>query len=242
MKAPENIPEELLNEYTMNGQALMEYKYANDCSEETQALINANFTQEIFDQSLQRIKNKERNYYGHTDTWMYQALANFPVKDKNVCLMGSTHPWYEAMLIEYGVTTCTVIEYSKRDPFHEKITYLQPHEVEDRTFDACISISSYEHDGLGRYGDPLNPNGDIEAMKKTATLLNPDGLLYLSIPIGLDKVVFNLHRVYGKVRIEKLLEGWETVEKFGFFPDSFENNVNGVNGSPYQPIYILKSK
>jgi len=72
--------------------------------------------------------------------------------------------------------------------------------------------------------------------------LNPDGLLYLSIPIGLDKVVFNLHRVYGKVRIEKLLEGWETVEKFGFFPDSFENNVNGVNGSPYQPIYILKSK
>lgn len=242
MKAPENIPEELLSEFSMDGQVVMEYKYANDCSDETQALINANFTQEIFDNSIRRIKNKERNYYGHTDTWMYQALQEFPVAGKNVCLMGSTHPWYEAMLIEHGVSNCTVIEYSKREPFHKDITYLQPHEVGDRTYDACISISSYEHDGLGRYGDPLNPNGDLEAMKRTASLLNPDGLLYLSIPIGLDKVVFNLHRVYGRIRIEKMLEGWETIEKYGFFSNSFDNNVNGVNGSPYQPIYVLKQK
>jgi len=27
-------------------------------------------------------------------------------------------------------------------------------------FDMVFSFSSIEHDGLGRYGDPLNPNGD----------------------------------------------------------------------------------
>jgi len=78
-------------------------------------------------------------------------------------------------------------------------------------------------------------------MKNTKDLIHKDSLLFLSVPIGIDKVVFNLHRVYGKHRIEKLLDGWEIVDKFGFFEESLENNVNGVDGSPYQPVYILKN-
>jgi hypothetical protein len=38
-------------------------------------------------------------------------------------------------------------------------------------FDLVLSMSSFEHDGLGRYGDPLNPNGDIMAMRSTRRLL-----------------------------------------------------------------------
>ena len=38
-------------------------------------------------------------------------------------------------------------------------------------FDIAMSISSFEHDGLGRYGDPLNPDGDIIAMRSTRRLL-----------------------------------------------------------------------
>ena len=241
IKAPETIPSEMLVEYLMGGDAYLEYSYLNDCSEEIQNVVNDGFTKDNFDSCIQRIKNKEVNYYGNTDTWMYKALEKYPVKDKDVCIMGSTYPWYEAMIIEYGAKSCTVIEYSKRESFHEKITYLQPHEITDQKFDMCLSISSYEHDGLGRYGDPLNPNGDIEAMVNTKNFLNKDGVLYLVVPIGLDKVVFNKHRVYGNVRIKKLLTGWEVLDRFGFFADSFTNNVNGVGGTPYQPIYILKN-
>tara|TARA_R110000824_G_scaffold1178_4_gene6342 strand:+ start:975 stop:1703 length:729 start_codon:yes stop_codon:yes gene_type:complete len=241
MKAPDKIPSKLYKEFTMNGKAALEFKYANDCSQEVQDLINANFTQEIFEASLTRVQQKEQNYYGHTDTWLYEALEKYPIRDKDICLMGSTHPWYEAMVIAHGAKSCSVIEYSKRETFHEKIVYLQPDEVGEKTFDASLSISSYEHDGLGRYGDPLNPNGDIEAMAKTKTLIKKDGLLYLAVPIGRDKVVFNVHRVYGRHRIDQLLEGWETVEQFGFFENSFDNDVNGTKGSPYQPLYILKN-
>tara|TARA_Y100000310_G_scaffold162144_1_gene162076 strand:+ start:122 stop:868 length:747 start_codon:yes stop_codon:yes gene_type:complete len=241
IKAPETIPSDMLIEYLMGGDAYLEYSYLNDCSEETQNTLNGGFTKHNFDSCIQRIKNKEENYYGTTDKWMYEALEKYPLKDKDVCIMGSTYPWYEAMVIEYEVKSCTVIEYSKRDSFHEKITYIQPHEITNQKFDVCISISSYEHDGLGRYGDPLNPNGDIEAMVNTKKFLNKDSLLYLAVPIGIDKVVFNKHRVYGPNRIKKLLSGWETVDRFGFFADSFSNNVNGVNGTPYQPIYILKN-
>jgi len=241
MKAPEDIPHKFFNSFSMNGKAAMEYKYANDCSEETQKLINDNFTEDIFKESLKRIEAGEQNYYGYTDSWLYESLEKYPIAGKDVCIMGSTHPWYEAMVISYGAKSCTVIEYSPRQSFHENIVYLQPHEVGDRKFDACFSISSYEHDGLGRYGDPLNPDGDLIAMKNTKELINKGCLLYLSVPIGVDKVVFNLHRVYGSHRIEKLLENWEIVEQFGFFENSFQNNVNGINGSPYQPIYVLRN-
>ena len=47
-----------------------------------------------------------------------------------------------------------------------------------------LSLSSFDHDGLGRYGDPLNPDADIAAMKTVARVLNDHGLLILTIPIG----------------------------------------------------------
>jgi hypothetical protein len=62
------------------------------------------------------------------------------------------------------------------------------------------------------------------------------------VPVGLDKIVFNVHRVYGEKRLPKILEGWQEVDRFGFFEQSYTNNVNGVNGTPYQPIQVLKKK
>ena len=240
MEAPTQIPPEMLDAFSMQGKAIIEYRYANDCSDETQELINNNFTEENFNTSLARVHRNEQNYYGLTDTWMYEAIKRYPLEDKSVCIMGSTYPWYEAMVVDAGAASCTVIEYSPRPSFHDKITYLQPHEVVDQQYDVCLSISSYEHDGLGRYGDPLNPTGDLEAMTKTKNNLTDDGLLFLCVPMGLDKVVFNLHRVYGRARIPLLLQGWSVVDRFGFFKDTFTNNTNGTKGSPYQPIYILK--
>ena len=43
------------------------------------------------------------------------------------------------------------------------------------TFDVILSISSFEHDGLGRYGDPLDPDGDLRSMKEAAQILRPGG-------------------------------------------------------------------
>ena len=57
----------------------------------------------------------------------------------------------------------------------------------------------------------------------------------------IDKTIeYNLNYIKKNISIKKLLSGWETVDRFGFFADSFSNNVNGISGTPYQPIYILK--
>jgi len=241
MKAPESIPYSMFVKYSMQGNTKIEYSYRNDCSEETQELINNNFTEEIFVQSLEKIKKREQNYYGPTDTWMYEALEKYPVDGKHVAIFGSTHPWYEAMAISHGASKCTVIEYSKRKSFHEKIQYIQPHEVGETKYDVCFSISSFEHDGLGRYGDPLDPDGDLKAMENAKNIIRKDGLMFLSIPAGYDKVVFNLHRVYGEKRMPMLLSNWDQLDLFGGYHGMFTNDTNGVNGSPYQPVYVIKN-
>ena len=241
MKAPESIPGEMYDRYSMDGKVSVLYHYRNDCSDEIQQMINANFTQEEYNKCVTRIENRETNYYLDTDAWLYQALDSFPIEGKHICIAGSAYPWYEAMAIVYGAEKCTVIEYSDRESFHPKIEYVKPGSEGDILFDACLSISSYEHDGLGRYGDPLNPDGDLEAMQHMKKLLKKDGLMYLAVPAGRDKVYFNVHRVYGEKRYPLLIKNWELVAKYGFAQETFSNNINTAHQSPYQPVAVLRN-
>ena len=49
------------------------------------------------------------------------------------------------------------------------------------------------HDGLGRYGDPLNPDGDLSAVREMRALLKPRGWLLLGVPTNAwDRLVFPL--------------------------------------------------
>lgn len=47
--------------------------------------------------------------------------------------------------------------------------------------DFAWSFSSWEHDGLGRYGDPLDPWGDIKAMQRASCYVKPGGCLQLRL-------------------------------------------------------------
>ena len=39
-------------------------------------------------------------------------------------------------------------------------------------YDAVVTYSSVEHAGLGRYGDPLDPDGDVAAMAPLSFFLS----------------------------------------------------------------------
>ena len=65
--------------------------------------------------------------------------------------------------------------------------------------DYCDSLSclhALEHFGLGRYGDLVDPRGFERGFVNMAALLKQAGVLYLSVPIGIDRVEFNAHRVF----------------------------------------------
>ena len=40
----------------------------------------------------------------------------------------------------------------------------------------------------------VNPDGDLRSMEKLAALVRPGGLLFVSVPVGNDLMVFNAHR------------------------------------------------
>lgn len=52
------------------------------------------------------------------------------------------------------------------------------------TMKLAIFICSFDHDGLGRYGDPINPWGDLLAMQTVQRVLYEGGHLFLTVPIG----------------------------------------------------------
>jgi hypothetical protein len=63
----------------------------------------------------------------------------------------------------------------------------------------CDSISclhAIEHLGLGRYADPIDPQGYARGLANLAALLQPNGRLYLATPMGRERVEFNANRVF----------------------------------------------
>lgn len=59
---------------------------------------------------------------------------------------------------------------------------------------SCLHV--LEHVGLGRYGDPINPHGSFLAATELQRVLQPGGRLFLSVPVGRERVCFNAHRVF----------------------------------------------
>jgi SAM-dependent methyltransferase len=186
------------------------------------------------------IANEKGLYYYDTDVWLYQALKKHNIKDKDVVIVGSEQPWYETIAYIYSGKACSCLEYNKRVCESDKIKYYQYDTYDSLPkFDVCISISSIEHSGLGRYGDKIDPMGDIKTMRDIKNILKKDGVFFLSVPIGKDRVMWNAHRVYGKIRLELLLDGWECIDTYGMSDGLLTTDSNSFK--TIQPILVLRS-
>ena len=75
-----------------------------------------------------------------------------------------------------------------------------------------------EHIGLGRYGDPIDPTGDIKAISELIRILAPKGRLFFVVPIGKSRIEFNAHRIYDKAQILTLFSKLNILD-FTLIPD-----------------------
>jgi hypothetical protein len=71
----------------------------------------------------------------------------------------------------------------------------------DRSIASLSCLHVIEHVGLGRYGDPINADGARLAAGELQRLVDHGGTLYLSTPIGRERVCFNAHRVFAPATI-----------------------------------------
>ena len=84
--------------------------------------------------------------------------------------------------------------------------------------DVITCISTAEHIGLGRYGDKLDPQGDLKALRELRESLKPKGLLILTVPYGRPAVVFPAHRVYDAGRFSRLTQGFTVLDQRFYAP------------------------
>jgi len=89
-----------------------------------------------------------------------------------------------------------------RNTTHPNISFLQANLMDagnahEHISDSISCLHAIEHFGLGRYGDPIDPNGHTKGFNNIVRMLKPGGVLYISFPIGkTNEVYFNAHRVF----------------------------------------------
>ncbi len=52
----------------------------------------------------------------------------------------------------------------------------------DGSFDWIVLLGALEHFGLGFYGDPIDPDGDVHTLENIARWLKPGGFVYFDVP------------------------------------------------------------
>lgn len=86
--------------------------------------------------------------------------------------------------------------------------------------DSLSCLHALEHFGLGRYGDPVDYDGYLRGLDSLSDMLRQDGTLYLSVPIGPQRIEFNAHRVFSVSYLLKCLEGKYHLDRFSYVDDS----------------------
>lgn len=260
---PWNIPPEHLEGFSMGWRVKIQNFYLDESNE----LARKNYGHGSYSEEKVKISNliqeaqsRSKFYYADADTNLYEMfekLGSSWFQDKDVVVMGSLIPWYEAMCIARGATRVSTIEYNRVYYEHPAIVatytvdeYFGTGQDDDAVgdvggreasprFDIALSISSFEHDGLGRYGDRVDPDGDLKAMQRMKQVLRPGGFLLFAAPCGEDLVKWNAHRKYGKVRLPHLFRGWTVLAQTGLTakilsdPDPHSHN---------QPVWLLQNQ
>jgi hypothetical protein len=97
---------------------------------------------------------------------------------------------------------------------------------DDNSKASLSCMHTLEHIGLGRYGDPLDPDGDIKAINELARVCSVGGNLLLVVPVGKKKTMFNAHRIYDPKEFASYLVNFKVAD-FSLITDdgSFINNA-----------------
>lgn len=188
-------------------------------------------------------ENISPTVYPNATSHILKSIKNYPVNNKEVCTVGSISPWVESILL-YSGAIVDVIDYNP--PVLENINNPRLHVITNviKQYDCIVSYSSIEHSGLGRYGDDIDPDGDIKTMDFFHSILKPNGLLFLAVPLGeKTRLEWNHHRIYGPSRFEKLTQKFKLINLYGNQSTSnIYNYFVGENNWQNQPVCVFQKK
>lgn len=121
-------------------------------------------------------------------------------------------------------------------------------QIPDNSIESLSALCSLEHFGLGRYGDPVDPEACFKCFDAIQKKMKKGGHLYISVPVAKERVEFNAHRVFYASTIIDSFPEMELVEFSCAFGNSIEYNVDihkwdnedGFNKMCYGLFYFRK--
>ena len=257
-----HIPPEILEMYTYEQRVPVASNHMDDAKWTAEKDEENIWSKEIIDLTMKAYK--EGTLFGGYGPKIVKNMSTIiqdhmidQVKDGHVLVIGSQSPWIEAMLLVLGAKKITTLEYSKIVSEHPQIDIVTPEELRKQynagkvpQFDAMVSFSSLEHSGLGRYGDALNPYGDLITMAKTWCLTRPGGRALVGLPCGMDLINFNANKLYGRIMLPHLFANWNQIySEYRDHPNGLQSEAKAVCGEDdadgeirycFQPMTVLE--
>ena len=158
----------------------------------------------------------DRHYIYHT-AWAARVLA----ETRPVC-----HVDVASTLYFCGIVSAFIpVRFYDYRPADLRLTHLTSESADllalpfgDDSIASLSCMHVVEHVGLGRYGDPLNAEGDVRAMNELRRVLAPGGNLLFVVPVGRPQIQFNAHRIYS---YQQVLDGFTglTLKEFSLIPE-----------------------
>ena len=88
---------------------------------------------------------------------------------------------------------------------------------------------------IHRYGDSLNPWGDLITMSRVWCILKPEARVLLGVPSGLDRIYFNAARTYGPIMLSHLFANFRLI-----YSEAKDFKDDRTAKSGFQPLFVLE--
>lgn len=162
----------------------------------------------------------DRHYIFHT-AWAARALEKIKPKThtdiaSSLYLAGIVSAFMPIKFYDYRPANLNLKNLTSD---FANLLYL-PFENESIESLSCLHV--IEHVGLGRYGDPLDYNGDLKAINELKRVLCKGGNLLFAVPVGKPRIIFNVHRIYSYDQIIECFSDFE-LKEFALIPDKATN-------------------
>lgn len=158
-------------------------------------------------------------HYTYQSAWAIRRIASArPAEHVDI---SSNIPYVAALSAVVPVRFCEfrppLLDLPGVTTEHADITKLP---FPNRSIKSMSCLHVLEHIGLGRYGDPINPKGLELACAEIARVAAPGASIFLSLPIGKEKISFNMHRVSAPTMLPSLFSGRFRLREFSVVTDA----------------------
>jgi len=181
-----------INTIHKNIQFILDYnKFSNNNAER--------FTVNLFD--LYPCLNDKTSITGFDAHYLYHpAWAIRKVKELNPRVH---HDFSSILSFATSLSAFIPVKFYDYRPAKLSISGLESHHADltklpfkTNSVDSISCMHTIEHIGLGRYGDPIDPNGDLKAIAELKRICASKGHIIFVTPVGKPKIFYNAHRVY----------------------------------------------